>query len=147
MNSQPWKKNGDRSKGKFRRVCLGGKIPCRASCFSSVDFFQIDRGQVRQGIEQILPPNRLDDFALASVSILLLCSQPFTVRYSTSEVRFSPLIPMEHKQMYSCIHSYILYTCTVQYVWRNPRGAPILYEVGRRQQLIIQKQNYHNYQA
>ena len=34
------KKDGDRSKDKGRRVCLGGKIystPCRASCFASVD--------------------------------------------------------------------------------------------------------------
>ena len=49
------KKDGDRSKGKGRRVCLGGRIyliPCRASCCASVDLeekvefilsFQIDQ--------------------------------------------------------------------------------------------------------
>ena len=41
ITRQPNKKDGDRSKGKGRRVCLGGRIysiPCRASCFDSVDF-------------------------------------------------------------------------------------------------------------
>ena len=52
------KKDGERSKGKGRRVCLGDRIysvPCRASCFALVDleekvefilFFHIDRGKI-----------------------------------------------------------------------------------------------------
>ena len=51
------KKDGDRGKGKGRRVCLGGRIysiPCRPSCFTLVDLeekvdfillFQIDGGK------------------------------------------------------------------------------------------------------
>ena len=36
----PYKKDGERSKGKGHRVSLGGRmysIPCRASCFAAVD--------------------------------------------------------------------------------------------------------------
>ena len=81
------KKDGNRRQGKGRRVCLEGKIcsiPCRTSCFASVDlkekdefnlFFKIDRGKIasaaRNWINSV-PQTDATTFAIASVSILLL---------------------------------------------------------------------------
>ena len=77
--SQSLQKDGARSKGKGRRVCLGGRIcsiSCRASCFASVDleekvefilFFQIDEGKIATSAKEFnkfCPPNRSDDLYL-----------------------------------------------------------------------------------
>ena len=79
-------RGGERSKGKGRRVCLVGRIfsiPNRASCFASVDldvfnlFIQITRGKIASAARKCInssPQTDATTFALASVSIFLLCS-------------------------------------------------------------------------
>ena len=80
------KKDGERSKGKGRHVCLGDRVfsnPCRASCFVSVDmkeklefilFFQIDLGKklyAARNRTNSVPQTEATTFAFASGSILL----------------------------------------------------------------------------
>ena len=76
--SIPQKKDGDISKGKGRRW-LGAKIysiPCRASCFASVDLKEKDEFNLltkstkakqlarKRNWRKLCPPNRRDDLCL-----------------------------------------------------------------------------------
>ena len=81
-------KDGERSQGEGRRVCLGGRIysiPCRASYFALVYleeqgelnlFFQIVWGKTAGAAKNWInsaPQTDATTFAFASLSILLLC--------------------------------------------------------------------------